>query len=85
MVGILVVLAAVFRSAENENGPSALTPYADRVKELVGKNLTSLQSIFANPNVILVISVFSLILLVTAYFTFEAHKNFTKKIDSISH
>lgn len=84
-VGVLAVLVAVFRSSGNENGPSALTPYADRFKELVGKNLTSLQGIFADPNMMLVISVFSLILLITAYFTFEAHKNFTKKLDSISH
>ena len=84
-VGVLAVLVAAFPSAENENGPSALTPYTDRFKELVDKNLTSLQGVFANPNVMLVISVFSLILLVAAYFTYEAHKNFTKKLNSISH
>ena len=84
-VGVLAVLIAAFRTAQNENGPSALTSYADKFNELVGKNLISLKSIFANPNVMLVISVFSLILLVSAYFTFEAHKNFTKKLNSISH
>ena len=32
LIGILVVLAAVFRSAENENGPSALRPMLTELK-----------------------------------------------------
>ncbi len=84
-IGILAVLVAAFRSTENGSGSSTLTPYADRFRELIGKNINSLQSIFADPNVMLVISVFSLILLVTVYFTFEAHKSFTKKLNSILH
>ncbi|MBA4406480.1 hypothetical protein C0389_04325 [bacterium] len=84
-IGVLAALIAAFRSEEKSSGPSAITPYAERLKDLMGKNLTALQHIFADPNVMLIISVFSLILLVGAYFTFEAHKNFTKKLNSISH
>lgn len=83
-VGVLAVLVAAFRFTEKGNSPSALVSYTDGFKELISKNLNSLQSILANPNVMLVISVFSLIILVAVYFTFEAHKNFTKKLNSIS-
>lgn len=84
-VGVLAVLIAAFRSYEKENTPSAIAPYADKVKQVFSQNLTAIQSIFANPSVIFLISVISLILLITAYFTFESHKNFTKKLNSISH
>jgi len=84
-IGVLAVLIAAFRAAEKESGPSTIVPYADKVKEMISKNLISFQNIFANPNVALVISVLSLILLITAYFTIEAHKNFIKKLNSISH
>lgn len=83
--GVLAVLVAAFRTTQSQNEPSTVTPYADKLKEIVSKNLNSLQTVYANPSVMLVVSVFSLILLVAAYFTFEAHKNFTKKLNSISH
>lgn len=83
-LSVFAVLITAIRSAENENGHYFVTSYAAKTKELVGKNLTSFQNIFADPNVILVISIFSLILLVTVYFTFEAHRNFTKKLNNIS-
>ena len=83
--GVIAVLVAAIRSYQKDNSPSAITPYADKVKQMFSQNLTAIQSIFSNPGVILVISVLSLILLITAYFTFESHKNFTKKLNSISH
>ncbi|MCX6170434.1 MAG: hypothetical protein NTX65_13895 [Ignavibacteriales bacterium] len=84
-LGVVAVLIAAFQAYKKNNSPSAIAPYADKAKELFNQNLTALQSIFSNPSVILVISVLSLVLLVTAYFTFESHKNFTKKLNSISH
>ncbi len=84
-LGMIALLVTAFQSYQNDNSPSAITPYADKVKQMFSQNLTAVQSIFSNPGVILVISVLSLILLITAYFTFESHKNFTKKLNSISH
>jgi hypothetical protein len=84
-IGVIAVLVAAFQSYQKDNSPSAIAPYADKMKELFSHNLTAVQSIFSNPGVILVISVLSLVLLITAYFTFESHKNFTKKLNSISH
>jgi len=83
--GVLAVLITAFRSAQSEKNSTTLAPYVDRLKEFLDKNLNSLHGIFANSNVILIISVLSLILLISVYFTVEAHKNFTKKLNSISH
>ena len=82
--GVLAVFVAAVRSAEKINEPSAITSYSGKVKDLFGKNLALLQNVFSNPSVVLIISIFSLILLLTAYFTYESHKNFTKKLNSIS-
>ena len=84
-LGVIAVFFAAIQSYQKDNSPSAITPYADKVKQMFSQNLNAVQSIFSNPGVILVISVLSLILLITAFFTFESHKNFTKKLNSISH
>lgn len=83
--GVIAVLVAAIRSYQKDNSPSAITSYADKVKELFSHNLTAVQGIFSNTEVMLIISILSLVLLITAYFTFESHKNFTKKLNSISH
>ncbi len=83
--GVIAVFFAAIQSYQKDNSPSAITPYADKVKQMFSQNLTAVQSIFSNPDMIFLISVLSLILLITAFFTFESHKNFTKKLNSISH
>ena len=84
-IGVLGVIGVALRSAEKDNGQSKMTPYMDKAKEVIEKNLTSFQNFFADKNVLLVVSMLTLILLITVYLTFEAHKNFTKKLKSISH
>jgi len=80
-VGVLGVIVAAFRSIDNGNGQSTVTPYMDKTKDVIGKNLIEFQNFFSNKNVLLVVSVLTLILLITVYLTFEAHKNFKNKLN----
>lgn len=82
--GVLAVIVAAFRSIENGNDQSTMAPYMDKAKEVIGKNLIEFQNFFSNKNVLLVVSVLTLILLITVYLTFEAHKNFKNKLDHYS-
>jgi len=81
-VAVLGVIIAAFRSIEDGNGQSTMAPYMDKAKEVIGKNLTAFQTFFSNQNVLLVVSILTLILLITVYLTFEAHKNFKNKLNS---
>jgi hypothetical protein len=83
--GVIAVLIAAFKITETGDGKSVIAPYSDKLKDAVNKNITSSQSFFSDPAVVLTISAFSLILLIAAYFTFESHKNFTKKLNSVTH
>ena len=83
-IGVLGVIVAAFKSIEDENGPSTMAPYIDKAKEVIGKNLIEFQNFFSNKNVLLVVSILTLILLITVYLTFEAHKNFKNKLNSYS-
>lgn len=84
-IGVLGVIIAAFRSIDNENGQPTMAPYVDKAKELIGKNLIEFQNFFSNENVLLVVSILTLILLVTVYLTFEAHKNFKNKLNHYTH
>ncbi|MFA7227609.1 MAG: hypothetical protein WC061_01125 [Melioribacteraceae bacterium] len=83
-VGVIAVLIAALQTAEKAGEKSAIAPYADKMKDAISKNISSLQSFFSNPGIILTIFAFSLVLLIAAYFTFESHKNFTKKLNSVA-
>lgn len=83
-IGVLGVIVAAFNSIEDGNGQSTMAPYMDKAKEVIGKNLIEFQNFFSNKNVLLVVSVLTLILLITVYLTFEAHKNFKNKLDHYS-
>jgi len=83
-IGVLTVIIAAFRSIDNESGQSTVAPYIDKAKGVIGKNLIEFQNFFANKNVLLVVSVLTLILLITVYLTFEAHKSFKNKLDHYS-
>ncbi|PKL81378.1 MAG: hypothetical protein CVV24_15555 [Ignavibacteriae bacterium HGW-Ignavibacteriae-3] len=83
-IGVIAVLIAAIRTTEFDTSPTKLGSYADKFKDVIGKNIYTIQSFFSSPGVVLTISVLSLILLIFAYFTFESHKNFTKKLNSIS-
>ena len=83
-IGVLGIVVAAFRSIDDGNGQSSVTPYIDKAKGVISKNLVEFQNFFANKNVLLVVSVLTLILLVTVYLTFDAHKNFKNKLKSIS-
>jgi len=84
-LGVIAIMIAAVRSLDKETGQSAIDPFIDKAKEFVGKNLNSFHSFFSNQNVLLVVSTLTLILLVTAYFTFESHRNFKNKLNSITH
>jgi len=83
-IAVFGVVVAAFKSIEGGNGQSTAAPYFDKAKEVIGRNLIEFQNFFSNKNVLLVVSVLTLILLVTVYLTFEAHKNFKNKLKSIS-
>jgi len=83
-IAVLGVIVAAFKSIDDGNGQSTIAPYMDKAKELIGKNLTAFQTFFSNQNVLLVVSILTLILLITVYLTFEAHKNFKNKLNSYS-
>lgn len=84
-IAVLGVIIAAFKSIDNENGQQAMAPYVDKAKELIGKNLIEFQHFFTNKNVLLVVSILTLILLITVYLTFEAHKNFKNKLNHYTH
>ncbi|MCX6175632.1 MAG: hypothetical protein NTZ27_12840 [Ignavibacteriales bacterium] len=83
-VAVLGVIVAAFKSIDDGNGPSTMSPYMDKAKEVIGKNLTAFHTFFSNQNVLLVVSILTLILLITVYLTFESHKNFKNKLNSYS-
>lgn len=83
-IGVLGVIVAAFKSIDDGNGQPSMAPYVDKVKALIGKNLVEFQNFFSNKNVLLVVSALTLVLLVTVYLTFEAHKNFKNKLNSYS-
>ena len=83
-IGVLGVIVAAFKSLEDSNGQSTAAPYFDKAKDVIGKNLIEFQNFFSNKNVLLVVSVLTLILLITVYLTFEAHKNFKNKLNHYS-
>ncbi|MFA5805512.1 MAG: hypothetical protein WC879_12800 [Melioribacteraceae bacterium] len=83
-IGVLGVIVAAFKSIDDGNGQSTMVPYMDKAKEVIGKNLIEFQNFFSNKNVLLVISILTLILLIIVYLTFEAHKNFKNKLNSYS-
>jgi len=83
-IGVLGIIVAAFKPIDNGNDQLTAVPYVDKAKELIGKNLIEFQNFFSNKNVLLVVSILTLILLITAYLTFEAHKSFKNKLKSIT-
>ncbi len=83
-IAVFGVIVAAFKSIDDGNGQSTMAPYMDKAKEVIGKNLIEFQNFFANKNVLLGVSILTLILLITVYLTFEAHKNFKNKLNRYS-
>lgn len=84
LVGIAVVLASVILIHSTDANISVSSQLLNNAKASAEKNFALLQKFFSDSNVMLVMSVLSLILLIGAYLTLEAHKNFKNKLNSFS-
>ena len=85
IIGIIVVLVAAFRMSNNGKNILPNVPTFNYIKDFVGKRVYTLQTFFSDQNVLLVVSIFTLLLFVTVYFTFESHKNFKNKLNNVLH
>jgi len=83
-LAILALLIFAFQGMKIDDTKSNLDPFFQQIKEFAGKNFGFLDIIFKNNAVMLIGALLALILLFTAYFTVESHKNFKHKLDSIS-
>ncbi len=84
-VGIVSLLIFAIEGMKTEDAKSNLDPVFQQVKEFAGKNLGFIEIMFKTNTILLVGAMLAVIMLFTAYFTFESHKNFKNKLNSISH
>ena len=84
-VGIIAVVSSVMITRPVDTGISVSSQLINNAKVAADKNLVLLQKFFSDSNVVLVMSILSLILLFGAYFSADAHKNFKNKLNNISH
>ena len=82
IVGILV---AVVLSIDWNLGNLNIAKYIDEAKSGISKSGSEAFSIFQNKTVLMISSSMVLLLLILAYFGFESHKSWKKKINSFSH
>jgi len=83
-IGVLAVIASAVNSTNQQTGEQAVNPYVQQTKDFLVKNLDILKDFFGNQTVMLIGSFLTFVLLIGVYFTFETHKNFKKKLNSIS-
>lgn len=84
-IGIVAVVSAMLKTPSTGSNNSISSQLLDNAKTAADKNLIVLQKFFSDANVLLVMSILSLVLLFGAYFTVDAHKNFKNKLNNISH
>lgn len=84
-IGIVAIISSSLVVSPTDSSSAVSSQILNNVKEAADKNLVVLQKFFSDTNVLLVMSILSLILLFGAYFTVDAHKNFKNKLNNISH
>lgn len=82
-LGILAIFVAALKITDSTAGVIPAVTSLNQAKDFVDKNLNTVQLFFTNQNVLIVISLLSLILLAGIYFSIEAHKNFKNKLNSL--
>lgn len=85
IIGIIAVLIAAFRMSDNGKNILPDVPTFNFIKDFFNKKVVTLHTFFSDQNVLLVVSIFTLLLFVTVYFTFESHKNFKNKLNNVLH
>jgi len=85
--GLLIIgsLLTVVLSVNWNVGGLNLTAYIDEAKSGISKSGSEAFSVFKNKTVLMISSSLVLIMLILAYFGFESHKSWKKKINSFSH
>lgn len=84
IISIVVILIFLFGMISWTSADSGLTTKVDDSIKIVKDNIPTFLKIFENKSVMFFGSFFSLVLLLSAYFTFESHKSFKKKLESFT-
>lgn len=82
---LIGILAFVILSINWNFESMHLSGYIEQAKNGIEKNGSQALSIFKNKTVLMISSSMVLLLLILAYFGFESHKNWKKKLNSFSH
>lgn len=82
IVGILIT---IILSINWNLGSLNLSTYVDQAKSGIEKSGSEVLSVFKNKTILMISSTMVLLLLILAYFGFESHKSWKKKINSFSH
>jgi len=83
-VGIISIFVLSVRILGIQEGGGESKPLPQYIKEYFGKNSGIWESILKNNTVMLIGSMAALLLLLSLYFTIEAHKNFKNRLNNIS-
>ena len=84
-IAILAIVIYALRTVKINNSKSALDPIFEQIQVFASKNLSFFDLMFKNNAILLIGTMLAVVMLFTAYFTFESHKNFRNKLNSISH
>ena len=84
-IAILAIVIFALRTIKVNNSKSGLDPIFEHIQVFVSKNLGFFDLMFKNNAILLIGTMLAVVMLFTAYFTIEAHKNFKNKLNSISH
>jgi hypothetical protein len=84
-IAIITTLVFAFKNLKTDESSSKVEPIFNQIKDFASKNSGFLGSIFKDNAVLAIGTTLSLILLFSAYFSFESHKNFKNKLNGISH
>ncbi len=79
----VIGFAINFLSKENNSG-SFLNVYKDKVEDFIKTNLTPFQNFIKGSDIMYIGTALSVLLLITAYFIFESHKNLKNKINELT-
>lgn len=86
MMGIVGILVYIFTAPAPPPDPESKTvSIINNAKEIVSQKVGDFSSFFGNDTILLVGSFLTFVLLLSAYFMINSHKNFKHNLDKFSH
>jgi anti-sigma factor RsiW len=66
-------------------GSSTIDPFMDKVTVAVSENASIISDVLQNPVLLLIGASLTLLSLITAYYLFDSHKTFKKRLNTVTH